>query len=359
MTSHSSRDYHFAGKAPGNNVFTLSPGVKVLDAVQLAELEKSFRQWTQNTPRKDVQRSRQRILLIFLLIRHTGARLHEILHLESDDIFFEDRVVRLGSNSSRSPRTVGIPEDLALDIHSFIREYRPDNDNALFNVDPGHVRRKFYERAHACGLPKDFANPSTLRRSRSVELLRANLPLPAIEKLLGHSSSSSASALLEFSEDDIHQILRSYLDRESNRRTSARNMFFGKIVGLTRGDIQSEAVLLTLGGISISSIITNGSLKKMRLKKGSLVTAEIKAPTVLIAGAEGATDVSAENRVQGVVLETNFGRVNTEVIMTLEEGTQLCAIITTASYKRMNLRAGDQAWALFGAYSVVLNIPQF
>ena len=359
MTSSFSRDYHFDGKTPGNNVFTLSPGVKVLDEVQLAELEKSFRQWTQDTSRQDVHRSRQRILLIFLMIRHTGARLHEILNLKSDDIIFEDRVVRLGSSSSGSSRTVGIPEDLARELHSFFREYRPDNDNALFHIDPGHVRRKFYERAEACGLQKDLANPSTLRRSRTVELLRANLPLPAIEKLLGHSSSSSASALLEFSDDDIHHILRSHMDREKNRRTSARNIFFGKIIEIIRGDIQSEAVLLTLGGISISSIITNGSLKKLRLRKGSLVTAEIKAPTVLIAGAEGAADISAENRVQGVVLEINSGRVNTEVIMTLEEGTQLCAIITTASHKRMNLRAGDQAWALFGAYSVVLNIPQF
>ncbi len=359
MASPSSSHYHFEGKTPGNSVFALSPKAKVLDVVQLAELEKSFRQWTHDTPRLDIQRSRQRILLIFLLIRHTGARLHEILNLRYDDIFFEEQIVRLGSNSSRSSRLVDIPEDLAHEIKSFFKEYGPDNNKTLFHIDPGHVRRKFYERAEECGLPKDIANPSTLRRSRTVELLRANLPLPAIEKLLGHSSSSSATALLEFSDDDIHHILRSHMDREKNRRTSARNIFFGKVIEIVRGDIQSEAVLLTLGGISISSIITNGSLKKLRLKKGSLITAEIKAPTVLISGSERAADISAENRVQGVVLEINSGRVNTEVIMTLEEGTQLCAIITTASHKRMGLRTGDQAWALFGAYSVVLNIPQF
>jgi molybdate transport system regulatory protein len=359
MTSPSSRNYHFDGKNPGNGVFALSPGTKILDVFQLAELEKSFRKWTQDTPRHDIRRSRQRILLIFLLIRHTGARLHEILNLKSNDIIFDDRILRLGTNSSRSSRSVDIPGDLAQDLLSFIRTYKHDNDKALFHIDPGHVRRKFYERAQACGLPKDFANPSTLRRSRSVELLRANLPLPAIEKLLGHSSSSSASTLLEFSDEDIHHILRNHMDRESNRRTSARNIFFGKIIEVVRGDIQSEAVLITLGGISISSIITNGSLKKMRLGKGSLVTAEIKAPTVLIAGAEGAADISAENRVQGIVSDISTGQVNTEVILTLEEGTQLCAIITTSSHKRMRLRIGDQAWGLFGAYSVVLNIPQF
>jgi molybdate transport system regulatory protein len=360
MPKPSSRNCYFDGKTPGNNVFALSPGAKVLDIVQLAEMEQAFRKWAKDSPRQDIRRSRQRILLIFLLIRHTGARLHEILNLKSDDIIFEDRVVRLGSTRSGSFRSVEIPDDLVKDLRSFIKKYKFIKDESLFLIDPGHVRRKFYERAEACGLPRDFGNPSTLRRSKSVELLRANLPLPAIEKLLGHTRSSSTSTLLDFSDDDIHFMLRRHMDLERDRRTSARNVFFGKIIKIIKGDIQSEIVLLTLGGIGISSIITNGSLEKMRLRQGSLVTAEIKAPAVFIAApdAEGHT-TSAENRVQGTVTAINSGRVNSEVILTLKEGTELCAIITTASLKRMSLQTGDKGWALFGAYSVILNIPQF
>ncbi len=359
MTNPSSKNCRFDRKTPGSNVFALSPGAKVLDMVQLAEMEQSFRKWARDSQRPDIRRSRQRILLIFLLIRHTGARLHEILNLKSDAIIFEDRIVRLGSNFLGSSRSIEIPEDLVKDLHSYVKGYRLNNDNSLFHIDPGHVRRKFYERAQACGFPRDFGNPSTLRRSRSVELLRANLPFPVIEKLLGHSRPSSASTLLEFSDEDIQHILRRHMDRESSRRTSARNIFFGKIINIIKGDIQAGIVLLTLGGISISSIITNGSLKKMRLRKGSLVTAEIKAPTVFIACSEGAGHISAENRIQGTVAGICSGRVNTEVILTLEEGTELCAIVTTASQKRMGLQTGDQAWALFGAYSVILNSPQF
>ncbi len=121
MPKPSSRNCYFDGKTPGNNVFAPSPGAKVLDIVQLAEMEQAFRKWAKDSPRQDIRRSRQRILLIFLLIRHTGARLHEILNLKSDDIIFEDRVVRLGSTRSGSFRSVEIPDDLVKDLRSFIK----------------------------------------------------------------------------------------------------------------------------------------------------------------------------------------------------------------------------------------------
>ena len=52
-----------------------------LDTVQLSRLEEAFRRWAQDATRGDVRLSRQRILLIFLLIRYTGARLNEVLAL--------------------------------------------------------------------------------------------------------------------------------------------------------------------------------------------------------------------------------------------------------------------------------------
>ena len=52
---------------------------RCLDSVQLRRLEQSFRDWARDAARSDVRLSRRRILLIFLLIRYTGARLNEVL----------------------------------------------------------------------------------------------------------------------------------------------------------------------------------------------------------------------------------------------------------------------------------------
>ncbi len=347
-------DHIPVGGQPEGSHFSIPPNAKLLDTVQLAEMERSCRAWAEDSPRLDVCRSRQRILLIFLLIRHTGAKLHEVLELRPQDFDPEGRVVRIGQGGVS--RAVEIPDDLAGELRAFLEAQAMPLEEALFRVDPGHVRRKFYERAEACGLPRDYGNPSALRRSRSVELLRGNLPLLVVQKLLGHSTPNLTAALLDVSEEDMQHAVRRHIDRENKRRTSARNAFFGKIVEIAKGDIQSEVVLRTLGGLRISSVITNTSLKRMRLKIGTFVTAEIKAPWVLIAGSADAAENSAENRLQGTVAAVNTGRVNAEVLVRLSEGTEICAVITASGLRRLGLKVNDPAWTLFGAYSVILNV---
>jgi molybdate transport system regulatory protein len=336
--------------------FSIPPGAKMLDSVQLAALSRAFHAWAENSPRPDVRRSRERILLIFLLIRYTGAKLHEILELKATDISLEKRVVMLGKGGNNEARSVEIPDDLVGELRVYMKTGGSDADPELFRVDPGHVRRKFYEQAEACGLPREFGNPSALRRSRSIELLRGNLPLPVVQKLLGHSTPNLTASLLDVSEEDMHHVVRLHIDRESRRRTSARNTFFGKVIEINRGDIQSEVVLHSLGGLRISSVITNNSLKRMRLRMDTFVTAEIKAPWVHLAGKEAVEKVSSENRLQGTVQEITIGRVNTEVLLRLVDGTEICAVITSAGLLRLGLQEGDQAWALFEAYAVILNI---
>ncbi len=344
-----------ANRRPIGASFSVPPNVKVLDSVQLAELERTFRVWATDSPRQDVRWSRQRILLIFLLIRHTGAKLNEILDLKAGDIDLEKRVVSVGGEERERVRTVEIPDDLAEELRAALATGGYGPEEALFRIDPAHVRRKFYEQAEACGLPREFGNPSTLRRSRSVELLRGNLPLPVVQRLLGHSTPNLTVAHLDVSEEDVHHAARRYIDRESRRRTSARNIFFGKIAEILTGDIQSEVTLLTLGGLRVVSVITNASLRRMRLKVGMVATAEIKAPWVLIAGPEGADQNSAENRLSATVVEISAGGINTEVLLRLVDGTEICSVATTASCRRLGLHPGDQAWVLFGAYSVILN----
>ncbi|WP_035244786.1 TOBE domain-containing protein [Desulfonatronovibrio hydrogenovorans] len=340
---------------PKIDIFSLTPGAKVLDPVQMAEMERSFRSWAADSPRQDVIRSRQRILHIFLLIRHTGAKLHEVLSLRPSDISLKDRIIRFGARGTERFRSVEIPNDLARDLESFLSQHLLSKDEALFRIDPAHVRKKFYERAKECGLPKDFGNPSTLRRSRTVELMRGNLPLPIVQKLLGRTSSNPAEDLVEFSDEDLHYLVRQHIDLEATRRTSARNTFFGKIIRIEKGDIQSLIVLLTLGGIRLYSVITNGSLERMRLKTGTLTTAEIKAPSVFIGNSRTNQQISAENRLRGRVESIVPGKVNSEVLLSLEDGTKLCAVVTSKSLTRLGLKVMDPAWAMFGAYSVVLN----
>ncbi len=331
-----------------------------LDAVQLNQMERSFRRWVEDSPRSDVRLSRRRILLLFLLIRYTGAKLNEVLALNPfRDIDFNRRMVVLGRTStsdSRLPRKVqilgSISEEIkiALDDPSF-KEYLGN----LFKVDPGHVRRKFYERALDCGLPPALGAPDIIRKSRAVELLQSNMPLPVVQRMLGHSTPSVTASYVAFSDDDIQQVAKYFIERESSRKTSARNSFFGKIRSIQQGDIQAKVEMVTVGGDMVTTVITNDSLSRLGLKAGSLITAEVKAPWVILQKSDREPESSAENRFAGTIARINRGKITTEYVVRISDGTDLCSVVTTENARQMSFQKNDKVWVIFNSFSVVLH----
>jgi molybdate transport system regulatory protein len=336
-------------------------GGRGLDPAQLHRLEQAFRQWVQDSPRADVRRSRRRILLIFLLIRYTGAKLQEVLALNP----LRDLEVRRPSavfgksapGSTRPPREVQLPETLLQELQAALKDLAaPEAPADFFKVDPGHVRRKFYERAAACGFPKELGGPDALRKSRAVELMQNQVPLPVVQKILGHSTPNLTASLVSFSDADIQRATRFFLDRESRRRTSARNSFFGKISAIRRGDIQTQVELGTIGGHRVTTVITNDSLARLGLQPGMLISAEVKAPWVWLQKGEPEPACSAENKFQGIVKRLIIGRVTTEYVVNLADGTELCSVVSSAGRRRLALHEGDPVWVMFNSFAVVLHL---
>lgn len=340
-------------------IISTPDGSQCLDSDQLQRLEQSFREWAEGSTRGDVRQSRRRIVLIFLLIRYTGAKLNEVLALDPfagldcdrQSIFFRS------TDPGQEPgqREVQISTTLCREMQSALGdpEFR-ESLQKLFEVDPAFVRRKFYERARECGFDQRLAGPEMIRRARAVELMQGNLPLPAVQRLLGHSTPNQTSAYVSFSEEEVREVTRFFMERESARKTSARNAFFGKIETIQRGDIQSRVELTTPAGHTITTVITNDSLQALGLQEGILATAEVKAPWVILQKGEKEPVCSAENRCKGIIVRKTRGRINTEYVVRLADGTELCSIITGESGRRLDLHEGDVAWAFFNCFSVIL-----
>uniref|UniRef100_A0A7C3YZP0 Transporter n=1 Tax=Desulfobacca acetoxidans TaxID=60893 RepID=A0A7C3YZP0_9BACT len=346
---------------PSHALIIAADESRYLDTVQLNRLEQAFRQWAEDTPRSDVKLSRKRILLIFLLIRYTGAKLNEVLALDPrQDFDYQRHLVVFGKGedaSGRPPREVQIPESLSEEFQAALADFGfKESRNNLFKVDPGHVRRKFYERAAACGFAKELGGPDALRKARAVELLQNNLPLPVVQRILGHSSPNLTASFVSFSEDEIQRVTRFFLEKESRRQTSARNAFFGKISAIQKGDLQTKVEMVTLAGDRVTTVITNDSLARLGLKIGRLITAEVKAPWVVLHKGELKPECSAENAFQGTVGRIIRGKVTTECLVQLADGTELCSVITSDTGRRLDLHEKEPVWALFNSFAVVLHL---
>lgn len=332
-----------------------------LDPIELAHLEQSFREWAESSPRGDVRASRKRILLIFLLIRYTGARLNEVLGLDlRKQIDVAKRVVCYGRADTSVDfvcREVQISSELASEIQQTLNDPAfAEEAGALLKVDAGHVRRKFYERAVACGFAQEVGSPNAIRRARAVELMQNNVPLPVVQRILGHSSPNLTASLIAFSEEDIRQVARHFVERESHRKSSARNTFFGKIGHVQKGDIQSRVELVTMEGDIVTTVITNNSLARMGLKTGAMVTAEVKAPWVVLQRSDEEPRCTAENLFHGTVTAILRSRLTTEFIVRVRDGTELCSLVTEKSRRTLDIKRGDRVWAMFNSFSVILHV---
>ncbi|MFZ5569655.1 MAG: TOBE domain-containing protein [Thermodesulfobacteriota bacterium] len=331
-----------------------------LDTVRLNRLEQAFREWVERSKRADITCSRQRILVIFLLIRYTGAKLSEVLALNPrEDIRPEKSAVFFRGNAAgpeMAPREVQVADQVLREVRDRLRDIREESRDSL-QLDPGFVRRKFYERAEACGFSRQSSGPEMIRKARAVELMQGNMPLPAVQMMLGHSTPNLTSAYVSFSEDEIRQVARRFMEKESLRKTSARNSFFGKIQEIRQGDIQSRVVLRTIEGHFIATVITNDSVERLGLQPGGLVTAEVKAPWVILqAAGDEAPACSAENRFKGVLIRISRGGINTECVVRISNTIELCAVVSTEGMKNIPLNEGDDVWALFNGFSVVLHV---
>jgi molybdate transport system regulatory protein len=234
----------------------------------------------------------------------------------------------------------------------FFKNYLKDS----LQVDPAHVRRKFYEIARKCGFPASMGSPEIIRKSRAVELMQGNAPLPVVQRMFGHSTPNVTASYVAFSDDDIRQVEKYFIEKESRRRTSARNSFFGKIFSIQKGDIQAKIEMITLGGDKIATLITNDSLTRLGLKKGSLITAEVKAPWVILQKYDRQPESTAENRFLGRIARIRRGKITTEYVVRIADGTELCSIVSTENAKQIGFRENDQVWAVFNSFAVVLHV---
>ena len=102
-------------------------------------------------------------------------------------------------------------------------------------------------------------------------------------------------------------------------------------------------------------VITNDSVDRLGLTAGRLLTAEVKAPWVVLTRSDGQPASSAENRFHGTITSIRRGRVSSEIAVRIDESTELCAIVSTAGWRQLGLSEHDPVRVVFNCFAVILH----
>lgn len=338
--------------AQGSGSVDVSDGTKHLSTQEMALAEEAFAAWCDEAKNEGQKSSRMRLYLAFLLVRHGALRLGEVLALdEQKDILPGKNMVRAGGRevllAPRVMRTIA-----AIAGAPFFAGMR----GSVLRLDQGYLRRIFGERAKECGLPPGLLNPRVLRQSRAIELLRGGAPVRVVDFYLGRGSASPGVKALAFSKAAAHRIIHQCIRREERMKTSARNAFTGTVTKVVRDKVVAEVELATLNGLNLVAVITEDSLTNLGLEPGSTVTATVKAPLVMLTEGKDGLKTSARNKFSGKVAELKLSDIACEVIVDLDAGGKVCAVVTKESVDNLTLAPGKEVLVMFKAFAVVLNV---
>lgn len=139
-------------------------------------------------------------------------------------------------------------------------------------------------------------------------------------------------------------------------KTSARNVFSGKIGEIMEKGLLVNVVLETEKGLKVTSIITSTSRKSLNLEKGTAVTALVKAPWVTVLAENERATAGPENCYEGEVKSINQDSQACEMVIELPEGTELCALYANGAAPSAAIREGAKVLACFSPFAVILTV---
>jgi molybdate transport system regulatory protein len=147
--------------------------------------------------------------------------------------------------------------------------------------------------------------------------------------------------------------LYKFLQR-SSMKVSARNIFMGRVIKITKGEVKSEVTLALHGGDRINAMITNESVASLGLYEGGYAYAIVKASSVIIGPGQQEIKVGISNKLPGRIVNLTEGAVTTELDVELSGGNMISVVIPNECSRNLELKVGAQVCAMFNAASVIL-----
>lgn len=144
-----------------------------------------------------------------------GLRVAELVHLRPRDIHSERMLIRVNEGKGRKDRYTLLSPRLLDELRTYWRQDRPEHwlfpgRDVHRPMPTGTAQRIFYTAKERAGIQHGHGIHS-LRHSFGTHLMEAGVPLPTIQRLMGHASLKTTAKYLHVTSQHLGSI-RSPLD---------------------------------------------------------------------------------------------------------------------------------------------------
>lgn len=301
---------------------------------QLDQLTLAWEHWANEPVSATRKIARARLHLLFLLIRFGGLRLSEASSLDlTRDIDLQSGLLAIRGSYERS---LLLPLSGMRKIRRILGMTESGREDFL-RLDPGFVRRTFYNIAELADMPAELAGPRALRYLRGQELLSLHMPLRLVQDYLGLLREKQLEAFLRF------------MDHEE---ATPANTFLGVITEIKTGMRSALIRLKTFSGLLLTAIPDIGAYIRQEPDCGLVARASI-APEC-IALAQRQPDAGFANILRGTLISIYRDIAESIAVLRLTDNSILHAGVETSTLDGME--PDCEVWAMFKARAVRLEL---
>lgn len=144
---------------------------------------------------------------------YTGVRVSELLNLEIKDLDLDSRLLHIIDGKGKKDRVIPINKKLYLIIKDYIKNIRPKvgSDRLFCTKKTGRLSSQYInsslKKAQENMNLKQGVSAHILRHSFASSLIKKNIPLPYLQKLLGHADLRVTSIYIHQEIDQLREAI--------------------------------------------------------------------------------------------------------------------------------------------------------